>query len=148
MEGFCFLITLLLRSFNCYFAPMNLNDWIDQWLSAWTDNQPQKLLAYYTQDACYTDPANPNGLQGHEQLEKYFTKLLGKNPDWVWSAREVIPTEKGCTLKWNAKIPVGDQLLEIQGLDIVEISHGKISRNEVYFDRTAWLQALAGSGKL
>ncbi|MBL7779312.1 MAG: nuclear transport factor 2 family protein [Chitinophagales bacterium] len=121
---------------------MNTKEFIDQWLSAWTGNHPQKLLDFYTEEASYCDPANPVVLHGREQLEKYFTKLLRKNPNWVWTASEIIPTEKGCTLKWRAQIPVGEKLLEISGLDIVEFTNGKISRNEVYFDRTPWLQAL------
>lgn len=121
---------------------MNTKEFIDQWLSTWTGNRPQKLLDFYTEEASYCDPANPVVLHGREQLEQYFTKLLRKNPNWVWTASEIIPTEKGCTLKWIAQIPVGEKLLEISGLDIVEFTNGKISRNEVYFDRTPWLQAL------
>ena len=51
-------------------------------------------------------------------------------------------TVKGFTLKWEASIPVGNTIIKEQGLDIVELSNGKISLNEVYFDRTDWLKAI------
>ena len=72
----------------------------------------------------------------------YLQKLLSKNPNWIWKALEIIPTEKGFTLKWEAQIPVKNQILIEQGLDIVEVVDGKISRNEVYFDASRWLSLL------
>ena len=118
-----------------------LTDFCNDWLGAWTGNQPRQLMAFYTEDAFYSDPATRNGLHGHEQLLPYFSKLLKYNPNWQWKALEIIETAKGFTLKWEATIPVGDTNIIEQGLDIVELRNGKISRNEVYFDRATWLKA-------
>ncbi len=63
------------------------------------------------------------------------------NPDWVWELVEAFPTEKGFTGKWKATIPVGNKVIIEYGVDIVEVSGGKVTRNEVYFDRTALLEA-------
>ncbi len=112
------------------------------WLNSWSGNQPDKLLDFYTEDVFYSDPANPSGLKGKDGLKKYFEKLLAKNPDWKWNAEEIMPTEKGFTLKWKAVVPVTDKEITIYGLDIVELAGDKICRNEVYFDRTLWLQLL------
>ena len=118
----------------------NLTEFCTTWLNSWTGNQPEKLLTFYTEDAFYSDPANRQGLTGHQQLLPYFSKQLKYNPNWKWKALEIIETTKGFTLKWEAEIPVGDKSIVEQGLDIVELQNGKISRNEVYFDRTAWLK--------
>lgn len=115
-----------------------------EWLASWSGNQPEVLLTFYTDDAFYRDPANKQGLQGKIQLEPYFKKLLKANPDWQWEAVEVMPTEKGFTLKWKATIPVKDKTLIEYGLDIVEITDGKISRNEVFFDRVDWMKSMQG----
>jgi hypothetical protein len=74
-------------------------------------------------------------------LFEYFTKLLKKNPDWVWTAREVIPTAEGFVLKWNATIPSQSFSVTVEGLDILELREGKITRNEVYFDRSSLLKS-------
>lgn len=121
----------------------NLQSFCDEWLAAWTGNQPDKLLTYYTDDAFYLDPANKQGLKEQEQLRAYFTKLLKYNPDWKWEAVEIMETAKGFTLKWKATIPVGETIVTEYGLDIVELTDGKISRNEVYFDRVDWMKAAA-----
>ncbi|HEX7964680.1 MAG TPA: nuclear transport factor 2 family protein [Gammaproteobacteria bacterium] len=103
------------------------------WLAAWTGNRPERLRSFYTEDAYYADPGRPQGLRGAELLP-YFRKLLAKNPDWAWQAEEILPTAKGFCLKWRACIPTDGREVEVAGLDIVELSDGKISRNEVFFD--------------
>ena len=66
-----------------------------KWLPAWTGNEPEKLLGFYAVNALYIDPANPEGIQGHDQLRTYFTKLLSANPNWVGSTR-LWRTAVGC----------------------------------------------------
>ena len=121
---------------------MNYEAFCKTWLNAWTGNHPQELLKFYHADAFYSDPSKRNGLKSHTQLLPYFQKLLSLNPDWKWEAVEVIPTLKGFTLKWKATIPVADSFVEETGLDIVEIQDELIIRNEVYFDRLNWMEAL------
>jgi len=120
----------------------SLTSFANDWLAAWTGNRPTLLLTFYTDDAFYADPANPTGLQGKEQMNTYFSKLLQRNPDWTWTAIELFPTENGFTLKWKANIPLANETLTIYGLDIVELKDRKISRNEVYFDRHDWIQKM------
>lgn len=122
--------------------PTELDDFCQRWLAAWTGNEPKRLLSFYAEDAFYRDPAQTAGLMGHAQLEAYFVKLLAANPKWTWQAVEVIPTAKGCTLKWRATIPTPVQTVVEEGLDLVEIRNGQITRNEVYFDRAGLLRAL------
>lgn len=126
--------------------PIDRTTYINEWLASWTGNQPEKLIAYYAEDAYYQDPARPQGLRGHGEMLPYFRKLLAVNPNWVWKAVELIPTSKGFTLKWTATIPVGERTVEETGLDIVEIENDLITRNEVYFDRVH-LMAAAQSPK-
>ncbi len=108
------------------------------WLAAWTGNRPEHLRSFYSDDAFYRDPARPDGLRG-EELLPYFRKLLAKNPGWVWEPVEILPTAKGFCLKWRATIPNGGTVVHETGLDIVETRDGKITRNEVYFDRVSLL---------
>jgi hypothetical protein len=122
-------------------AMSDLVQYCAMWLHAWTGNNPEGLLRFYAVDAFYRDPARPDGLRGHSQLLPYFAKLLGKNPDWVWRSREVLPIAKGFTLKWYAQIPVSTEIVGIEGLDIVEVEADKITRNEVYFDTAPLVRA-------
>ncbi|RNL90091.1 nuclear transport factor 2 family protein [Sinomicrobium pectinilyticum] len=126
---------------------MELKAFIDEWLNSWSGNKPNELLSYYADNTFYLDPANPAGISKKENINLYFAKLLSKNPNWIWKAEEIIPTENGCTLKWKVEIPVGTKSVILFGLDIVEISDWKITRNEVYFDRTPWIEAIQKPNK-
>jgi hypothetical protein len=108
----------------------------ERWLPAWTGNDPERLLSFYSQDAFYSDPLIPKGVKGKKELRKYFTKLLAQNPQWVWTQLEAFPMEEGFLNKWLAKIPVGKKTVECVGVCLVQFDEQNlIIRNEVYFDR-------------
>ena len=116
------------------------------WLPAWTGNRPELLASFYSDDAFYSDPAIPEGVKGKAALLGHFRKLLGHNPDWIWSQLEPIPMEDGFLNKWLAKIPVGSKTLEITGVCLVQFDQaGLIRRNEVYFDRSDLLAGIAAA---
>jgi hypothetical protein len=114
-----------------------------RWLPAWTGNDPELLASFYTDDAFYSDPAIPEGVRGRDQLLAYFTKLLERNPEWVWTNTGVVPMENGFLNKWRAEIPVGDSMVVAVGVCTVALRDGRIDRNEVYFDRSELLARLA-----
>jgi hypothetical protein len=115
----------------------------ERWLPAWTGNRPDLLLSFYSEDVFYSDPAVPRGVQGREQLGAYFCKLLARNPDWLWTHRGSVPLADGFLNLWHAKIPVGGRVVEVDGVCTVQIREDLIYRNEVFFDRSALLPALA-----
>ncbi|NWF96499.1 MAG: nuclear transport factor 2 family protein [Candidatus Thorarchaeota archaeon] len=113
------------------------------WLDAWTGNDPEFLLSFYTDDALYVDPANRNGLRGKDEIRSYFVRLLDVYRDWTWVPLEVFPIEKGMIVKWRCQIHIPEiETIEETGVDIVEIRDGKISRNEVYFDRSRLVEVV------
>jgi hypothetical protein len=112
-----------------------------EWLPAWTGNEPERLVAFYTHDAFYSDPAIPGGVRGRSAILAYFKKLLGRNPKWVWTHSGSIPMADGFLNKWHATIPVGDETLEVNGVCTVQLRDGHIYSNEVFFDRAELLEA-------
>lgn len=129
-----------------YLTPTEARSFCDQWLPAWTGNNPELLADFYSEDAFYLDPAVPDGVKGKPALLSYFRKLLAYNPDWVWSHLEGIPMEDGFLNKWRAVIPVGDKSLQVTGVCLVQLNDaGRIRRNEVYFDRSELLREIKKS---
>lgn len=127
-----------------YLTATEAQDFAERWLPAWTGNEPDRLVAFYADDAFYLDPGVPGGLQGRAALLAYFTKLLANNPAWVWEQVEGIPMQDGFLNKWHALIPVGDAEIEVEGVCLVQLDDdGLIIRNEVYFDRTLLLKKIA-----
>lgn len=123
----------------------NMNLFCKEWLNAWTGNNPEKLINFYSEDTFYRDPANPEGISGRELLLLYFKKLLKRNSNWKWELIELFHTDKGFNLKWKATIPIGSESIIEYGMDLVELDPSnkrKIKRNEVYFDRTKFFSTL------
>lgn len=118
-------------------------EFASRWLPAWTGNDPERLVAFYTDDAFYRDPAVPDGVSGKEALLAYFRALLGRFPDWEWTHTGSTPMEGGFLNHWHASVPVGSTVIECDGVCTVRLRDGLIERNEVFFDRSELLAAIA-----
>jgi len=114
----------------------------DQWLPAWTGNRPELLASFYTDDAFYSDPAVARGVRGRTELLAYFTKLLAHNPEWVWTHQASIAIEHGFLNHWHASIPVGEAVVEVDGVCSVQLRDRRIYANRVWFDRSELLAAI------
>jgi len=114
-----------------------------RWLPAWTGNDPERLVSFYTDEVYYADPGIPRGVRGRDALLAYFQKLLAFNPKWVWTHRGSIPLADGFLNEWHASIPVGSRVIEVDGVCTVQLRAGLIYRNEVYFDRSELVAAIA-----
>ena len=111
----------------------------ERWLPAWTGNEPERLLAFYSDDAFYSDPGAPAGLNGRAEILPYFQRLLARYPDWVWTNTAVRPLPGGFLNYWHAVIPSGDRVVERDGVCVVIFEGDLICRNEVFFDPTPLL---------
>ena len=117
----------------------------EKWLPAWTGNRPDLLASFYSMDAVYSDPAVPGGVRGHDAILRYFSKLLGRNPDWVWTHTGSIPMQDGFLNHWHASIPVAGHTIEADGVCTVQLRDSLIYANHVYFDRSELLRASSQS---
>jgi hypothetical protein len=129
------------------FAAEEAKAFADRWLPAWTGNDPHRLAAFYAPDAFYSDPAVPAGIQGREQLAAYFRRLLAGYPDWVWTHRGSLPIADGFLNFWHASIPIGDRVIEMDGVCTVQIRDGLIYSNQVFFDRSPLSPASGAAGR-
>jgi hypothetical protein len=125
-------------------TPAQAREFAGRWLPAWTGNDPERLASFYTDDAVYVDPAVPAGVEGKEALVAYFSRLLQRYPDWVWTNVRAIPLEDGFLNVWHARVPTADGEIEFEGVCTVQLRDGLIRRNEVYFDRTPLLAVQHG----
>jgi hypothetical protein len=123
--------------------PEQAREFASRWLPAWTGNEPERLAAFYTEDAFYADPGVPDGVEGREAITAYFSRQLGHNPDWVWTQTAATPMPGGFLNHWHAEIPVGSRTVAANGVCTVHLRDGLIERNEVFFDRSELLAALS-----
>jgi len=122
-------------------------EFAERWLPAWTGNRPELLVSFYSDDAIYTDPGIRSGAHGRAALLAYFRRLLARYPDWVWTQRGSVPMKDGFLNEWHASIPTGGKVIQVDGVCTVQLRDGLIYRNDVYFDRSELLAALAEARK-
>ena len=91
----------------------------------------------------YSDPAIPAGVRRNDAIHAYFTKLLGRNPEWGWTHTGSIPMQDGFLNRWHASIPVAQRTVEAHGVCTVQLRGGLIYANHVYFDRSELLTTLS-----
>jgi ketosteroid isomerase-like protein len=128
-------------------GPEQAREFAEDWLPAWTGNDPERLAAFYAEDAFYADPAIPDGVTGRDAITAYFTRLLANFPDWVWTQTAATPMAGGFLNHWHAEIPIGSRVIAVDGVCTVSLRDGLIERNEVFFDRSELLAALRDSGQ-
>ena len=63
-------------------------------------------------------------------------------PRWVWTQRDSIPLRDGFLNLWHASVPVGERVLDIDGVCTVQLRGGLIAPNQVFFDRSELLAAI------
>lgn len=125
--------------------PAQARAFAGEWLPAWSGNRPEVLVAFYTDDAFYADPGLPTGIRGRDALLAYFTRLLERNPRWVWTHRRSLALPDGFLNFWHASIPAGERTVEVDGVCSVQLRGDKIYANEVFFDRAPLLSAIAAA---
>jgi len=111
---------------------------IETILTAWNSQDVDKVVSCYTADCVYRDPNTRGAVEGHEALRRYLTRLFER---WTmhWSLREYFPFTDGDggAFLWHAQLTPasGGKTAEIDGMDLAVVRDGRLSRNEVYFDR-------------
>ncbi len=109
-------------------------------LSAWNRQDVDGVVSCYTEDCVYLDPNTRGPVQGREAFHRYLSRLFQR---WKmhWSLREFFLFEggNGVAFLWHAQLTPasGGKTAEIDGMDLAVVREGKLSRNEVYFDRMA-----------
>lgn len=109
-------------------------------LSAWNSQDVESVVSCYTEDCVYLDPNTRGPVEGRDAFRRYLSKLFQR---WQmhWSLREFFPFEdgNGGAFLWHARLTPasGGRTAEIDGMDLVMLRGEQLSRNEVYFDRTA-----------
>jgi SnoaL-like domain len=112
------------------------------WLPVWTGNDPERLASFYTHDTVYSDPEVPDGIHGRDALTAYLKRLLARFPGWTWTQTDSAPMRDGFVNYWQARVPNGELELTLTGVCLVELRDGLIARNQVFFDRSALLDAI------
>ena len=115
-------------------SEVDLEDLNRRWLQAWSDNDVDRLCAFYAPDCVYKDPQTVQGLGGREALRGYLAGLFAATPAMTYTPDEVWPIDGGFCGRWYCDVAGGARL---RGFDLVILEQGLIALNEVYVHQLA-----------
>jgi predicted ester cyclase len=122
---------------------------VDGLVRSWNERDLDRFMSYLDDAVVWSDPAMLYGpAQGSSQVREFCNALLAAFPDFTYRIREPICiAESGerCAILWEISAthlgtfhPSGfkptNQLLMMQGVDILEFLNGKITRIDTYFN--------------
>lgn len=127
-------------------------DWIQEfvprWLDAWNSHQPERVLAFLTDDIELRDDSWPKAMRGHADVCEFLEALWRAIPDMTFALLEgpyAIPGEPCASFRWRGTgtfsgrmnppgfAPTGRRW-EVDGADFQEYRDGLICRLRVVFD--------------
>lgn len=112
---------------------MDIKQYNEDWLRAWSEKDTARLLAFYHPDVDYKDGQVPAGLHGHDALKPYLDNLFKMTPPMRYDPDEVWAIDGGFCGRWICTIDLPDgSKRKLRGFDLVLLRDGQIAVNEVY----------------
>lgn len=108
-------------------------------IEAWNTHSSEQVLSCYTTDLVYKDPNTRGEIRGAQVFGRYLEKMFTLwEMHWQVEAVHPFRDTDGAAALWTAtlRLRAGGEATRISGMDLALVSDGKLSRNEVYFDRT------------
>ena len=129
---------------------------VEDLVSAWNEQDLSKILACMTEDVIWDDPALPSPAEGKEEVKQFCEVVLRAFPDFHYKIRNPICVDEGysrCAVPFRITAtnvgpmdPPGygpsGKSVEFEGLDLLELRDGVISRITTYFNIVAVAEKL------
>ncbi len=105
----------------------------DDWLAAWSALDADRVAAFYAEDARYFDQQLADGIKGRAALLEYLRPMFAAVPSMRYESDAVWPIEGGFCGRWYCTIDLGDgKPQRMRGFDLALLQGDEIVHNEVY----------------
>ena len=94
----------------------------------------ESLVGIHTDDCEVGNVSVPDTFRGHEGLREFWTSYRGTFGEMRSEFRNVFATEEGAALQWTTQRTSNTEEASYDGVSILEIEGGKVSRFMAYFD--------------
>ncbi len=104
---------------------------------------PEKLAAYFTDDAVYHNMPLPEPVRGRAAIQATFAGILGAVESRGW---EVVSQVSAGNVVMNERVDrfaAGEKQVELAVAGVFEVRDGKIAAWRDYFDMATWTKALS-----
>jgi hypothetical protein len=98
------------------------------------DRDVEALVEIHIGDCEVGNVSVPGTFRGHEGLREFWTSYRGTFGEMRSEFRNVFATEEGAALEWTTEGTSNGDSVSYDGVSILEIKNGKVSRFMAYFD--------------
>jgi ketosteroid isomerase-like protein len=98
------------------------------------DRDVEALVEIHTEDCEVGNVSVPEAFKGHDGLREFWTEYRKTFGEMKSTFRNVFATGEGAALEWTTEGTSNGDAVSYDGVSILEIEGGKVSRFMAYFD--------------
>ena len=128
-------------------------DVAEQFLAAWSKDDPEALLDLCSEDCVYEDVTVASVSHSHKELRDLFTMFRTAMPDLSFTSDGVATCDKGVTVEWTVTgthtgsvpglPPATNTAAAVRGVSVIDLdANGLISGCRDYWDAATWLRQI------
>ena len=128
-------------------------DVAEQFLAAWSKDDPQALLALCSDDCVYQDVTVGAVLHSHKELRDFFTMMRTALPDMSFTSEGIRACDGGVTVEWTVTgthtgtvpglPPATNKPAEVRGVSVIDLdANGLIRGCRDYWDAATWFRQI------
>src|SRR5437870_3460415 len=103
----------------------------EQFLAAWSKDDPENLLALCSEDCVYEDVTVAAVMRSHKELRDFFTMFRTALPDMTFISHGVTAGDRGLTVEWTVTgthsgtvpglPPATNKPAQVRGASVIEL---------------------------
>jgi limonene-1,2-epoxide hydrolase len=98
------------------------------------EDDVEPLVEIHAKDCEVGNVSVPGTFRGHEGLREFWTSYRSTFGEMKSEFRNVFVAEDGAALEWTTEATANGDAISYDGVSILEIEGGKVSRFMAYFD--------------
>ncbi len=110
------------------------DDFIEALRKLEEDRDVEALVEIHTEDCEVGNVSVAETFRGHDGLREFWTEYRKTLGEMKSTFRNVFATEEGAALEWTTQGTSNGEDVSYDGVSILEIEGGKVSRFMAYFD--------------
>jgi steroid delta-isomerase-like uncharacterized protein len=130
-------------------ATSDLERMLDDWATAWSSHDPERVLALFTDDCVFEDVTFGVLTRGKDDLRTFASGAFAAVPDIKFELTSRFAAGQWAAIEWVMSgthkgdfpgMPATGKPISVRGSSIFELEAGKIRRESDYWDAATFMK--------